>query len=184
MNVLVVGGSGSGKSAFAEQLCCRLSPVRTYLATMAPQGPEAKRRIARHVQQRAGLGFATVECSNTVLRRSALPQSGAAGARRGVALLDDLGNLVANSLFEKDGAMHDPARVGRRLLQELRALATQYEHVVVVGNEVGSEGPYTHETTHTWVHLVGMLCCQLAAHADTVAETVAGVPHVIKGRIP
>ena len=42
MRTLVVGGSGSGKSAYAEQLACSRSSDRVYVATMAHMGAEAR----------------------------------------------------------------------------------------------------------------------------------------------
>lgn len=176
MRVLVVGGSGSGKSAYAEKIACELSDTRTYVATMKPIGAEARKRIARHRMQRANKGFELVECTESLT--CALPSSGHA---QGVALLDDLGNLVANTLFAPDGTMRDPTRVLERLTHELDGIAQAYEHVVVVGNEVGSEGPYPQEATQTWVRLVGTLCCVLAARSNTVVEVTAGVPCSVKG---
>lgn len=179
MKVLVVGGSGSGKSAFAERLCSDLSPTRTYLATMAPYGIEALRRIERHRRQRVDLDFSTIECIGTLAHKAP-----SASASQGVALLDDVGNLVANALFAPDGSMADPRNVRQRLLRELDTLGTQYRHVVVVGNEVGSEGPYADGPTQTWVRLTGSLCCALAANSDTVVEVVAGIPQIVKGALP
>lgn len=178
MMALIVGGSGSGKSALAEQLACTLSDQRVYAATMSPYGAEAQARIARHREQRNGLGFRTVEC----------PQSLAclmrARARHGVVLVEDLGNLVANALFATDGSMADPNHVQERLAKEVIALSHSFEHVVVVGNQVGSEGRATFDATYIWVRTVGALCCQVAAHAQAVVEVVAGCAHVVKGRLP
>lgn len=176
MRALVVGGSGSGKSAFAEQLACSLSPTRTYLATMANNGTEAQQRIDRHRRQRTDKGFVTFECTHTlhdVLARHA-PSSG-------VLLLDDLGNLVANALFHADGTMADPTCVLECLTTEVQELVKAYEHVVVVGNEVGSQGPYASEETNAWIRLLGTLCCRIAAEFDTVVEVAAGIPLVIRG---
>ena len=61
MMTVIIGGSGSGKSAFAEALVRKLKGERIYLATMAAGDPESLRRIARHRKQREHLGFATVE---------------------------------------------------------------------------------------------------------------------------
>ena len=63
MIVLVTGGSGSGKSAFAERLIENLPrEKRVYAATMQVYDGESVRRVQRHRAQRAGLGFETVEC--------------------------------------------------------------------------------------------------------------------------
>lgn len=178
MRVLVVGGAGSGKSAFAEQLACNLSPARTYFATMANNSCEAQRRIDRHRRQRADKGFTTFECTHTL--RDALACH---APTSGVVLLDDLGNLVANTLFRADGTMANPVHTQRRLAAEVYDLGQHFEHVVVVGNEVGSQGPYTSEETNTWIRLVGTLCCQIAAEFDTVVEVVAGIPYIVSGEL-
>ena len=60
MRALVVGGAGSGKSAFAEKLACTLGTKRTYLATMSSSGAEARARIKRHRDQRANLGYVEI----------------------------------------------------------------------------------------------------------------------------
>ena len=59
---VVTGGSGSGKSAFAEQciLDCQGSK-RIYIATMYPFDEESYRRIARHRAMRAEKKFTTIE---------------------------------------------------------------------------------------------------------------------------
>lgn len=215
MNVLVTGGAASGKSAFAERLACSLSPKRTYLATMRPQGAEAQRRIAKHRAQREGLGFCTVECGASL---SSLFPSGLSKnlaettiggqspngclqpegdcppvvvsefdgckTRGGVVLLEDLGNLVANALFSDDGYMADPAKVLKRLEHEIMELSRRFDHLLVVGNEVGCEGHSPYEGTRTWVRTNGTLCCRVAARFDVVVETNAGMPCVLKGELP
>lgn len=172
MRTLVVGGSGSGKSAYAEKLACARSGRRTYLATMTSAGPEARERIVRHRAQRAGLGFVTYERTASLCP---LPPAG------GVVLLDDLGNLVANALFAPDGTMADPRETLSRLDEELQMLEGRFEHVVAVGIEVGSAGPYPHDATNAWIWVVGALCCRLAARYDEAIEVVAGTPCCVKG---
>ncbi len=178
MIALVTGGAASGKSACAEKLACSLGSRRSYLATMANEGAEAHARIARHRAQREGLGFVTVECpSGTVAPALKVPTGG-------VALLEDLGNLVSNALFAPDGSMADADEVLSRLENEVMGLADRFDHVVIVGNEVGCEGPSPYEATRIWVRLTGSLACRLAARCDTVAEVVCGCPQVLKGRLP
>ena len=58
---IIIGGSGSGKSAFAEELVCRLPGQRFYIATMTARDPESLRRIAKHRLARAGYEFQTLE---------------------------------------------------------------------------------------------------------------------------
>ena len=56
---IVTGGSGSGKSAFAEALAMELGEKRYYIATMYPFGEESKKKIARHRAMRAEKQFET-----------------------------------------------------------------------------------------------------------------------------
>lgn len=178
MRVLVVGGAGSGKSAYAERLACSLSAARTYVATMESRSPEARSRIARHQRQRAGLGFQTLECPMSLAE--ALPED----VVHGVALLEDVGNLVANTLFLHDGSMQDPSKALELIKCEFASFCHGYDHVVVVGNQVGSSKTPSGNETLAWVRVVGALCCWLAAQFDVVVEVTTGIPLVVKGRLP
>ena len=62
MMTLVTGGSGSGKSEYAERLAAAGGTPRIYVATMIPWDDEGRRRIEKHRAMRAGKGFETVEC--------------------------------------------------------------------------------------------------------------------------
>ena len=60
---LITGGSGSGKSAFAEASIVALGEAqRFYIATMYPFDEESFRRIERHRNMRKEKKFTTVEC--------------------------------------------------------------------------------------------------------------------------
>jgi len=62
MLVVVTGGSGSGKSAFAEETVLSFGEARRiYIATMQAFDEESHRRIRRHRHMRAGKGFETIE---------------------------------------------------------------------------------------------------------------------------
>ena len=63
MMILVTGGSGSGKSEYAENRIVELAEDcdRYYIATMQVYDEEGQKRITRHRQMRSGKGFATIE---------------------------------------------------------------------------------------------------------------------------
>ena len=64
MLYLITGGSGSGKSEYAENKLCELSKKtnssKVYLATMIPYGRETEEKINRHRQMRAKKNFQNV----------------------------------------------------------------------------------------------------------------------------
>lgn len=75
MMILVTGGSGSGKSSFAEDCIVSFGNARRiYIATMYPFDEESKKRVKRHQAMRQGKGFDTLECY-TGLVRAAIPKA-------------------------------------------------------------------------------------------------------------
>ena len=97
---IIIGGSGSGKSAFAEELVCRLPGQRFYIATMTARDPESLRRIAKHRLARAGYEFQTLEWGLDLAGKLASGTGVPAGAN---VLLEDLSNLLANEMFRPEG---------------------------------------------------------------------------------
>ena len=157
MIALVTGGAASGKSAFAERLAIALPGPHTYVATMRHGDGETEARIARHREMRAGKGFATVELADG---NSSQP------AKAGTALLEDLGNLVANGLEGELGGL------------------LEFDNLVIVANEVGCDGIRYDGFTMDYIEKLGGLACKLASRADVVVEVVAGIPNVVKGELP
>ena len=60
---LVTGGSGSGKSAYAEQQVLEAGDApRYYIATMMPYGEEGRRRVENAPPDAQEKHFETIEC--------------------------------------------------------------------------------------------------------------------------
>ena len=103
---VVTGGSGSGKSAYAEEQICMLKKKTNsrhlyYIATMVPYGKETEQKILRHRQMRNGKGFETMECF-TDLKKMVQTEPGfrSDAAEEGICvLLECMSNLVANEVF-------------------------------------------------------------------------------------
>ena len=170
MLTVIIGGSGSGKSACAEALVRKLTGDRIYLATMAAADGESLCRIARHRKQRENLGFATVE-QPLRLFDAAIP----AGAN---VLLEDLSNLLANEMFSPGGGGVDAVRRG------LDPLIAACGNLTVVTNEVFSGGTEYAGETLAYMGNLAALNRELAARADLVVEVVCGLPNVLKGELP
>ena len=166
MFTLVIGGSTSGKSEFAEQLTLSLDGPRLYIATMEPFGEEAHARIARHRTARRERGFETIE-NYVNLSSLEIPE----GAN---ALLEDLGNLAANEIFRPDG------NIGR-VVPGIEHLLTRCRHLTVVTNEVFSGGKDYEGETLRYLRELAQINRTLAARADRVVEVVCGLPNLLKG---
>ncbi len=174
---LIIGGAASGKSAYAESLTCAYPGPRIYIATMRVDDDESRTRIERHRARRAACGFTTVECAVSLAQLPMLP----AGS---TVLLDDLGNLVANELFDPDGAVaHGSAMsdIGAGVAADICALADGVASLTVVSNEIFIDGGAYDEDTMEYIKQLAYADRALAAAAACVVEVVCGLPNILKG---
>lgn len=206
---MVYGGSASGKSSYAESIAMSLrgDGRLLYIATMYPYkwntteiDPEMMQRIERHRAMRADKGFDTVECYRHVEHIMA--------KRQDVLLLECMSNLLANEMYlepdsddgglaetmsevEKAGvdgnASSDMAEtmspVSKKIVQALVDLSTRVQDLVIVTNDVFSDGGNLtyDESTREYVKNLAEINCALAREAATVTEIVCGIPVKIKG---
>lgn len=173
MLTFVVGGAGSGKSAYAETLLATCPGPRYYLATMQVWDEECRRRVERHRAMRAGRGFVTLECP-LHLETLTLPSSGA-------VLLEDLTNLAANERYAPEGAGADTLQAVTAGLEKLYRQST---NLIVVGNELFCGGTDYEGDTVAYLKLLAALHRFLASRADNVCEVTAGCPFYYKGKEP
>lgn len=166
MLTIVTGGSGSGKSAFAEDKVLAFGEAqRVYIATMHPFDEESHKRIERHRKMRAGKGFETVECY-TGLKDVRLP-SGC------VVLLECMSNLVANEMFEEQGAHEQTVK---DIISGIDELVRQAAHVVIVTNEIFSDAVVFDKEMASYLEYLGKINQAVALRADEVVEVVYGIP--------
>ena len=178
MFTLVIGGSASGKSEYAERHVMALSGgPRIYIATMERFGEEAEARIARHRALRRGRGFETVECCQNIGSLT-LPENSN-------VLLEDLGNLVANEMFTGSGSPEGAgtpfpeeitALLPDRIAEEIEKLRAGCAHLTIVANDVFCGGKEYEGETLAYLRVLAKLSRQLAQKADRVVEVVCGRP--------
>nr|MBR4279637.1 bifunctional adenosylcobinamide kinase/adenosylcobinamide-phosphate guanylyltransferase [Clostridia bacterium] len=169
MIVLVTGGSGCGKSTWAEKLIASLPEEnRIYIATMQVYDDESVKRVARHRAQRADKGFTTIECEKDLASAEVPGDS--------TVLLEDLVNLIANEMFDGGDV--------KRIVPALKALAKKCRHLVMVTNDVFSDGVAYAESTQEYLRQLAAINAQAAALADSVVEVVYSIPVCVKGELP
>ena len=170
MLTLVIGGAASGKSEYAESLVLKTALPRYYLATMQLWAAECAARVEKHRKLRAAKQYEAVECP-LHLDAVRLPA-------RGTALLEDLGNLAANELYDPTGAGENAAAA---ILRGLDSLAAQCENLIVVSNEVFSGGADYAGDTGRYLRALAQVNNAFAARADNVVRVVCGIPVFYKG---
>ena len=177
MRLLFIGGCKSGKSSTAQRIAKLLgenAPLY-YWATMEPHDDEDLARIRRHIADRDGWGFTTVE------RARDLTAGLAAIDPAGTVLFDSVTACLAAQMFEGGGMdAGAPARVAEQLL----AVSRHPAHFVCVCDGIWQGGedydPWTDICRRPRAHI----CRTLAAEFDVVCEMTMGLPHVWKGELP
>ena len=175
MLALITGGSGSGKSAYAEALCVKLQEKKQdtpmmYIATMFPFDEEAFRKIDRHKELRKNKNFESIECF-TGLKKVKLD-------RPTTVLLECVSNLTANEMYQDDGAKENTVE---EILLGMDSMCRQASNLVVVSNEIFSDGMDYDPETERYQQYLGAINREIAKRADLVVEVVYGIPLVHKG---
>lgn len=165
---LVLGGARSGKSALAEGVVRAAGPSPVYIATAEAWDDEMRARIAEHRAQRDGQGWRTVEAP--------LDLPGALAAAGSAPVLVDCLTLWLTNLMLGE---HDIPAASAALLAALDRPGP----TVLVANEVGLGIVPDNALARRFRDAAGRLNQQVAARADTVVFTAAGLPMVLKGRL-
>lgn len=177
MVIIISGGSGSGKSAYAEKkiLSLRGAEPLYYLATMQIYDTEGKKKVERHRKLREGKGFVTIE--------QPLNVGAAADAveEQASVLLECMSNLAANEMFANaETGLSEVSQVEERVMGSVRMLAERTKHLVIVTNNVFEDGNSYDEGTMRYMETLGRINCKLAELADEVTEVVTGIPVEVK----
>lgn len=195
MLYIVTGGSGSGKSEYAEQTAvqCRNRTGGTlwYLATMRIWDDEGRKRVERHRRMRAAKGFETIERYTgleTLELRETFEELNPAGldaeqetdslkywesrrvAQKQVLLLECMSNLVLNEFYDQENGAEE------RILQGIKHLQKQCGDLIIVTNEIFSDGVTYESESERYIELLGRINRELGQMADSVTEVVYGIP--------
>lgn len=169
--VFVIGGCRSGKSRHAQELAEAMPGNRKlFLATCVPQDAEMRDRVRKHQEDRGDRWSALevpVAVADAVFEQS---------TQFDAILLDCLTLWMSNLLM----GTRDEKAVESKITELTDALDRAACPVVVVSNEVGAGIVPDNGLARQYRDLVGFANQQVAACADRVIWTVAGIPVPIK----
>ncbi|MCY4306521.1 MAG: bifunctional adenosylcobinamide kinase/adenosylcobinamide-phosphate guanylyltransferase [Aestuariivita sp.] len=167
---LILGGTASGKSFYAETLAQKASNVVTYIATAQSLDKEMAEKINRHKKQRIPTWQTIEEPFDLV---NALQKIS------GNVILIECATLWLTNLFlnKKDNLITEKKKL-------LSTLKIGHIPVIIVSNEVGCGIVPSNILSREFRQEQGQLNAELASQADLVIFVTAGLPHCLKGSLP
>lgn len=173
MNVYISGGCKNGKSYHAQRISKAMGEPLYYLATMIPHDDEDRARIKRHLKEREGWGFETIECGTSIL--GALESADASGS----FLLDSVTALLSNEMFRADGSFdtQSPERVANELVEFVR----RAPNTVMVSDYIYSDAMLYDDMVEAYRAGLAHIDRALARVCSHVIEVVNGIMIFHKG---
>ncbi|HEX9025143.1 MAG TPA: bifunctional adenosylcobinamide kinase/adenosylcobinamide-phosphate guanylyltransferase [Clostridium sp.] len=188
MNYLIIGGSKSGKSEASEKIALTLSgetksmiwcesltqrrSVRQvsldkviYIATMKPYDKEDEERIKKHIQNRVGLNFTTLEVQRNLHEIVNNIKSD------DTVLLDSITSLLTNEMFIGNEIIKNPSI---NILNGLKQIIKKAKNTVVVSDYIFNDAIEYDEITEKFKRELAIINKELAKSCDNVIECSFG----------
>ena len=164
MIIFIAGGVKGGKSMFAQCISKQLvqDGKLFYLATMMPYDNEDRLRIERHILDRAGWGFDTIEegmnFDNITTKLSS----------NDVILLDSVTAYVQNNLFDAEGINY--SLEPKELAMQIKRLSDKVKDIVIVSDYIFSDSLIYQDATDLFKKNMGNTHIEICKYADVVLE--------------
>lgn len=177
MTYFISGGAKNGKSTLAQDLAVALASggKHYYVATMISTGSEDDARIRRHIADREGMGFETVECFQNIMTVLEIAD------KNGVFLVDSVTAMIQNSLFPAEKNYEMDMQAADRCADELIEFAHTVSNAVFVSDYIYSDAEQYSESTEVYRKCLASIDRRLAKNCDTVMEVTSGQPIIYKG---
>lgn len=169
---LILGGVKSGKSALAERQASASELKVTYIATATADDLAMQQRISHHQQHRPSHWQTIEEPIHLAeqLQRQCIDNH--------CVLVDCLTLWLTNLLMQDNDVL---------LKSEIDALLATLPNIkgelIIVSNETNMGIMPLGDITRRYCDEIGLLHQAIAALSDTVVLTVAGLPHILKGKL-
>ena len=179
--VLIIGGAGSGKSHFAQELAPKLGKPVLFVATAEAGDEEMLQRIEQHKRKRPA-AWSTLEAT------SHLGSQIVAKIGKAQVVIVDCITLLVNNIFnqyrDQSAERIDAPLIEERLMAEVDELIGCIKRLdasfIIVSNEVGLGLVPANRMGRLYRDLLAKANQMLAQAADDAYLMVAGLPLQIK----
>lgn len=171
MIILVIGGSSSGKSEYAENLTLKFKGDKFYIATMISYDEECKMKIEKHQDMRKDKGFETIECYRNIDELE---------IKTDVILLECIGNLLANEMYNCEEEIRKINFVDK-VMNGILHLKNNSENLIIVSNDIFCDDIKLYENSKDYIGNLAEINSKIAEISDVVMELVFSIPIKIGG---
>jgi len=208
--ITVTGGSSTGKSAMAESIAMKLQPgSKLYIATMVRASSDEDPIIARHRKLREGKNFTTLECGVSPEKEDIAPGTtallecvanlltnemfGTEGTMSEGLTISESGSFKGEAIDTMEGEAAGSIKgeslncsemiassASDRVIFSIRQLADKCENLILVTNEVFSDGIQYDEAVMEYIRELGRVNRALMELSDVYVECVYGIPYLYK----
>ena len=172
MNIFISGGCKNGKSYYAQrrakEMAESLGVPLYYVATMIPHDDEDRARIKRHISERDGWGFETIEKGLSlaeILNDDNVNKDG-------VFLMDSVTALLDNEMFDDEGNIDEAAP--ERVKRDVLAFAQGTGNTVFVSDYIYGDADFYGETVEAYRKGLAAADKALAEVCEEVIEIAYG----------
>lgn len=173
MKIFISGGAKNGKSMYAQIMAKEMSDEKGlplyYVATMEPTDHEDEKRIEKHVEERAGWGFSTIE---EPLKLSAIFEGNSNANSKGVFLVDSLTAILMNNMFRPTGEINPDC--AEEMWEDIKKFSEIAENIIFVSDSIASDGFIFDDLTEGYKENLAKLERKVAKFYDQVYEVTAG----------
>jgi adenosylcobinamide kinase/adenosylcobinamide-phosphate guanylyltransferase len=180
MTILLSGGNKNGKSGYAQDIAVKLADGGKlyYVATMIPYDDEDRARVARHIENRAGMGFETLEAGRNIQNIFD------AADENGTFLIDSTTALLLNEMYPDSHFEQADSEAASRCISGLLEVASRAGNAVFVSDYIYSDAARYDDFTEEYRRSLASIDRALARTCGTVIEVCAGNLIVHKGELP
>lgn len=182
MITLIIGGTRSGKSSFAERYCLKRSKNPAYIATAEIYDSEMKNRVEKH-QERRNKDWVNFEEPYNVakLLEEIIPL-------HEVILLDCLTIYITNLMLkdfdfegkDQEDFMEKREKEIEKEILDILNLIPENKELVIVSNEVGMGIVPENFISRVFRDISGRMNQLIGSECDQLIISIAGIPIKIK----
>lgn len=175
MNYLIIGGSKSGKSKVGEKIALTLNKDKVvYIATMKPYDNEDRERIKRHIKNREGLNFNTIEKHRNLHEIiNELDEN--------TVLIDSITSLLTNEMFVGEKIIKNPSI---NILRGLEQITNKAKNTVIISDYIFNDAIEYDEITESFRRELGIINRKLSKICENVVEcSFSNIKYIKRGNL-